>query len=465
MPSIAHRKAVISATARGIRGYGPLLKGTVTFMTESEDAAASDPIRVGVLGCGNVGSAVVGLIADGAASIHRRRGLWLEVTRVAVRNLTAERAIQVPQAMLTRDAHAVVTDPEVDIVVETIGGIEPARQLVLAALKGGKPVITANKELIANCGAELFEAATAAGVDLQFEAAVAGGIPIIRALRESLAGERVNKILGIVNGTTNFILTKMTEEGASYADVLGEAQRLGYAEADPTADVEGFDAGAKAAIMATVASGSNVVAGDVFQEGIARISPEDIDAAAKLHHVIKLLAIIEMLDGEVAVRVHPAMIPDTHPLASVRDSFNAVFVQGEAVDDLMFYGRGAGGLPTASAMIGDLLTAASNLKRGTSNPFGELSAASIRPIDRTSSAFYLQLDVADRSGVLAAVASVFEANGVSIRSMEQEGEGDHARLVFIVHKALEADLQATVRGLRELEDVRNVGSVMRVIGD
>jgi len=444
-------------------GLGP--DCTVTTMTDAEVETAREPIRVGVLGCGNVGSAVVSLVREGAESIHRRTGLQLEVTRIAVRNVTAERAIEVPDGMLTGDAHAIVTDPDIDIVVETIGGIEPARQLVLAALKSAKPVVTANKELIANCGAELFEAANTAGVDLQFEAAVAGGIPIIRALRESLAGERVHKILGIVNGTTNFILTKMTEEGASYADVLGEAQRLGYAEADPSADVEGFDAGAKAAIMATVASGSNVVAGDVFQEGIARISPDDIDAAAKLQHVIKLLAIVELLDGEVAVRVHPTMVPNSHPLASVRDSFNAVFVQGEAVDDLMFYGRGAGGLPTASAMIGDLLTAASNLKRGTSQPFAKLTTASIRPIDRTSSAFYLQLDVTDRPGVLAAVASVFEANGVSIRSMEQVGEGDHARLVFIIHRALEADLQATVRDLRKLEDVRNVGSVMRVIGD
>jgi len=434
-------------------------------MTFSEPDVSSDPIRVGVLGCGNVGSAVVGLIANDAELILRRTGIRLEVTRVAVRNLTAERAVTLPEGMLTRDAHAVVADPDVDIVVETIGGIEPARQLVLAALKGGKPVVTANKELVANCGAELFEAATSAGVDLQFEAAVAGAIPIIRALRESLAGEGVAKILGIVNGTTNFILTKMTEEGASYADVLGEAQRLGYAEADPTADVEGFDASAKAAIMATVASGCNVVAGDVYREGIARISPGDIAAAAKLHHVIKLLAIVEMIDGDVAVRVHPAMVPDTHPLASVRDSFNAVFVQGQAADDLMFYGRGAGGLPTASAILGDLLSAASNLRRGTASPFGELAPASIRPIDRTSSAFYLQLDVADRPGVLAAVASTFEANGVSIRSMEQEGEGDQARLVFIVHKALESDLQATVRDLRSLDDVRNVGSVMRVIGE
>ena len=410
--------------------------GTVTTMDEPVRVTYANPIRVGVLGCGNVGSSVVSLIENDAEAIARRTGVELVVTRIAVRNLSAERAVAIPAGLLTRDAQSVVTDPDIDVVVEAIGGIEPARQLVLAALKGGKPVITANKELIANCGAELFEAATAAGVDLQFEAAVAGGVPIVRALRESLIGERITKILGIVNGTTNFILTKMTDEGASYADVLIEAQSLGYAESDPTADVEGFDAGAKAAIMATVASGAKVVAGDVFQEGISRISPDDIAAAAKLHHVIKLLAIIELFDDEIAVRVHPTMIPDTHPLAAVRDSFNAVFVEGVAVDDLMFYGRGAGGFPTASAMIGDILTASSNLMRGTSSPFGTLRPATIRPIDQTSSAFYVQLDVADRPGVLAAVASIFGSHGVSIRSMEQDGVGANARLAFILHRAL-----------------------------
>ena len=439
--------------------------GTVTTMDEPVRVTYANPIRVGVLGCGNVGSSVVSLIENDAEAIARRTGVELVVTRIAVRNLSAERAVAIPAGLLTRDAQSVVTDPDIDVVVEAIGGIEPARQLVLAALKGGKPVITANKELIANCGAELFEAATAAGVDLQFEAAVAGGVPIVRALRESLIGERITKILGIVNGTTNFILTKMTDEGASYADVLIEAQSLGYAESDPTADVEGFDAGAKAAIMATVASGAKVVAGDVFQEGISRISPDDIAAAAKLHHVIKLLAIIELFDDEIAVRVHPTMIPDTHPLAAVRDSFNAVFVEGVAVDDLMFYGRGAGGFPTASAMIGDILTASSNLMRGTSSPFGTLRPATIRPIDQTSSAFYVQLDVADRPGVLAAVASIFGSHGVSIRSMEQDGVGANARLAFILHRALEADVQATIRDLRGLDDVQSVGSVMRVIGD
>jgi homoserine dehydrogenase len=420
-------------------------------------------IRIGVLGCGTVGAAFIGLVQDGAEEIAARTGVRLSIARVAVRNLSAERAVALPDGVLTRDTHAVVTDPDVDVVVETIGGIEPARQLVLDALKAGRPVVTANKELVANCGAELFEAAEAAGVDLQFEAAVAGGIPLIRVLRESLVGEQIRRIMGIVNGTTNYILTKMTEEGAAYGDVLAEAQRLGYAEADPTADVEGFDAGAKAAIMATIAFGQRVVAGDVYREGIAHITPGDIEAARRLGHVIKLLAIAERVDGEVAVRVHPAMVPSTHPLASVRDSFNAVFVQGDAVDDLMLYGRGAGGLPTASAVLGDVIVAATDLRRGTPRRLGVQGEARVRPIDETSSAFYLHLDVVDRPGVLAEVAGVFGNHDVSIRSMEQDGRGDEAELMFITHAAREADVQATVRDLRSLAPVRRVGALIRVI--
>jgi homoserine dehydrogenase len=425
----------------------------------------SSPVRVGVLGCGTVGGSLIQLIRDGAADIAERTGVQLEVARVAVRNLSAERSVELPEGMLTRDAHGLVTDPEIDVVVETIGGIEPARQLVLDALTGGKPVITANKELVANVGAELFEAASAGGVDLMFEAAVAGGIPLMRVLRESLIGERISRLMGIVNGTTNFILTKMTEDGADYGEVLAEAQQLGYAEADPTADVEGLDAGAKAAIMATVAFGARVVAGDVYQEGISRVTPGDIAAAAAMGHVIKLLAVVERDGGEVAVRVHPTMVPRDHPLASVRDSFNAVFLEGEAVGDLMLYGRGAGGFPTASAMLGDLISASRNLRRGVADGFGRLTEARIRPIDETSSAFYLQLDVDDAPGVLAAVAGVFGEHEVSIKSMEQEGQGEIAHLVFITHLAREASMQATIRGLRDLDEVRAVGALIRVIGD
>jgi homoserine dehydrogenase len=436
-----------------------------------------ETVRVGLLGCGNVGAPLVELIAKRCDDIAARTGLRLEVTRVAVRSLAKERPVELPEGVLTLDAAGLAVDPDIDIVVEVIGGIEPARELILAALKAGKPVVTGNKELLANVGAELFSAAEEAGVDLLFEAAVAGGIPFIRPLRESLAGERIDRILGIVNGTTNYILTRMTEAGASYADALAEAQSLGYAERDPTADVEGYDAAAKAAIIASIAFGVRVVAGDVYHEGISNLTTADIDYAAKMGYVVKLLAVAEQHDsvmagasagggdrGDVAVRVHPAMVPEDHPLASVRDSFNALFVEGEAVGDLMFYGRGAGGDPTASAVLGDLIDAALNRAKGSHASVGTLSKARIRPIDEIESAYYLNLDVVDRPGVLAAVAGVFGNHGVSIRSMEQEGLGGEARLVFITHVAREADMQATIRDLHHLDAVDRITSVLRVIG-
>ena len=322
-------------------------------------------MRVGLLGCGHVGSALVRLAAQQADEIEARAGVRLEIARVAVRNLARERDVDLPSERFTHDAEEVVTDPSVDVVVEVIGGIEPARSLILAALERKKPVVTANKELLANFGRELFEAAAGAGVDLLFEASVCGGIPLIRPLRESLAGDRIRRLMGIVNGTTNFVLTRMSESGASFHDALAEAQSLGYAERDPTADVEGFDAAAKAAILASIAFSAKVVAGDVYREGISGLTADDIDSARHLGYVVKLLAIAEEVDGEVAVRVHPAMVPVAHPLASVRDSFNAVFIEADAVGDLMFYGRGAGGMPTASAVLGDLIDAAKNLAGGS----------------------------------------------------------------------------------------------------
>jgi homoserine dehydrogenase len=335
--------------------------------------------------------------------------------------------------------------------------------LITKALEAGKPVVTGNKELLANFGAELFETAHVAGVDLLFEAAVAGGIPLIRPLRESLAGERIKRVIGIVNGTTNYILTRMTEEGVSYGDALAEAQSLGYAERDPTADVEGFDAGAKAAIIASIAFGARIVAGDVYHEGISGITEADIAYARRLGYVVKLLAIVESVDNAIGVRVHPAMVPASHPLASVRESYNAVFIEGEAVENLMFYGRGAGGFPTASAVLGDLIDASANLRKGSSATIGTLASVPIRPIDDAMCEYYLNLEVADRPGVLAAVAGVFGGHGVSIRTMEQEGLGDEARLIFITHVAREADVQATLRDLRELDVVDRVVSLVRVI--
>jgi homoserine dehydrogenase len=431
----------------------------------SDDRNEGAAVRVGVLGCGNVGAPLVELIGAQGPTIEARTGLRLEVTRVAVRDLAKPRPITLSTDLLTSDARSIVDDPEIDLVVELIGGVEPARELILSALKAGKPVVTGNKELLAKHGAELFQAAEAAGVDLLFEAAVAGGIPIIRPLRESLVGEHITRVMGIVNGTTNYILTRMTEAGASYADALAEAQALGYAEADPTADVEGYDAGAKAAIIASIAFGAAVTAADVHHEGISGIAEVDIEFARKMGFVIKLLAVAEQTDdGAISVRVHPTMVPVEHPLASVRESFNAIFVEGAAVGDLMFYGRGAGGSPTASAILGDLIDAAVNRHKGSHASVGQLSKAVLRPVDEGESAYYLNLEVLDRPGVLAQVAGVFGDNDVSIRSMEQEGLGDEARLIFITHRAREADVLATLRALRQLEAVDRIGSVIRVLG-
>ncbi|WP_395151932.1 homoserine dehydrogenase [Ilumatobacter sp.] len=429
-------------------------------------------LKIGVLGCGNVGAAFVELVEVQRAAVLARTGIDLTVTRVAVRNMSAPRDVELAEGVLTRDAMDVVTDPDIDIIVESIGGIEPARELILAALAHGKPVVTANKELLANVGAELYAAADAADRDLLFEAAVAGGIPIMRALRESLHGEPITRVLGIINGTTNYILTKMTDAvdaggEADYGAALKDAQSLGYAERDPTADVEGYDAGAKAAIIATVAFGKKVVAGDVYHQGISEITSSEIAIARRLGYVVKLLGIVERdaATEEISVRVHPTMVPVQHPLASVRDSFNAVFVEGDFVGSLMFYGRGAGGAPTASAVFGDVVDAAINLRAGTHGSLGELGKATIKPIDETSAEYLLGLDVADQPGVLHSVTGVFAKHGVSIRAAEQEGNGPDARLVFITHSALEKDVQATVRELNELDVVLKVGGLLRVIGD
>ena len=421
-------------------------------------------VRVGLLGCGNVGGALVELIGEQRDAIADRTSLRLEVARVAVRNTAKQRSVDLGSDVLTNDALSVVEDPSVDVVVELIGGIEPARELILTALQNGKAVVTGNKELLANVGAELFEAAEKAGVDLLFEAAVAGGIPLIRPLRESLAGDRVRRILGIVNGTTNFILTRMTEEGSTFHEALAEAQDLGYAERDPTADVEGFDAAAKAAIIATVAFGVRVVAGDVYREGISGVTPADIAFAGRLGYVVKLLAVCEADDRGVAVRVHPAMVPKDHPLAAVRESFNAVFIEAAAVGDLMLYGRGAGGRPTASAVLGDIIDAAANRRRGTSAGLGALGKGRIRHIEELSSQYYVALEVVDRPGVLAAVAGVFRDHDVSIKQVEQEGIGEDARLILITHAAQERAMQATLSDLRDLDVVDRVGSLLRVVG-
>ena len=388
---------------------------------------------------------------------------------VGVRRIDAPRDVEVPEGLLTTDAAGLVARDDVDVVVEVIGGIEPARSLILAALENGASVVTANKALLAEDGPTLFEAAEKAGRDLYYEAAVAGAIPILRPLRESLAGDRVTRVLGIVNGTTNFILDKMDSTGAGFEEALEEAQDLGYAEADPTADVEGFDAAAKAAILASLAFHSRVTAADVHREGITDVTAADIASAAQMGSVVKLLAIAELVDTDgtegVSVRVHPAMIPRSHPLASVREAFNAVFVESRAAGQLMFYGPGAGGAPTASAVLGDLVTVARN-RLGDTRGAGESAYADrvVLPMGETRTRYHIAVDVDDRAGVLAEIASAFAEEDVSIQTLRQEGRGADAQLVIVTHDATDAQLSSTVVRLRGLGPVREVSSVMRVEG-
>jgi homoserine dehydrogenase len=403
------------------------------------------------------------MLLDHAGEVSSRAGADVEIARVAVRNLSKERDVDLPADIFTHEAHEVVRDPDIDVIVEVIGGIEPARSLILEAFENRKPVVTANKELLSTLGRELFEAARTHRVDLLYEASVGGGIPLIRPLKQGLAGERIVKLMGIVNGTTNYVLTRMAEDGLSLPDAVAEAQALGYAERDPTADIEGFDAAAKAAILAMIAFDTQVVAGDVYREGISEISAADIQFAQQLGYVVKLLAIAEAVNGEVSVRVHPAMVPADHPLATVRHSFNAVVIEGQRVGSVMLYGRGAGGDPTATSVVGDLVEAVHNLREGTaSHAPVTYRPKRIKPIDEISSQYYVLLHVDDRPGVLAAVADAFAKHDVSIKSVWQEGRGDEARLVMITHRAGERDLQACVHMLRTLEAVRDVSSVMRV---
>ncbi|HET8561915.1 MAG TPA: homoserine dehydrogenase [Marmoricola sp.] len=428
------------------------------------------PVRVALLGCGVVGSQVARLIHEQAGDLAARVGAPVELVGVAVRRLGLARAVELPEELFTTDAAGLVVRDDVDVVVEVIGGIEPARSLILSALEHGASVVTANKALLAEDGATLFAAAERAGRDLYYEAAVAGAIPILRPLRESLAGDRVTRVLGIVNGTTNFILDRMDTSGAGFEEALAEAQELGYAEADPTADVEGFDAAAKAAILASLAFHTRVTAADVHREGIAEVTASDVASAREMGCVVKLLAICSVTEGPdggaVSARVHPAMIPRSHPLASVREAYNAVFVESDAAGQLMFYGPGAGGAPTASAVLGDLVTVGRNRLAGVRGP-RESSYADLRILSMgdTETRYHVQLDVDDKAGVLASVALAFAEHDVSIQTVRQEGRGDDAQLVVVSHRAKDADLSATVETLRAMPNVRDVSSVMRVEGD
>jgi homoserine dehydrogenase len=426
------------------------------------------PLKVALLGHGVVGSAVARLLHEQSDDLAARVGRPLGLAGIAVRR--PARHPDIPAELVTTDAEALVSRPDIDLVVEVIGGIEPARSLLLTALKSGKSVVSANKALLAEDGAALHAAAASNGVDLYYEAAVAGAIPLLRPLRESLAGDRITRVIGIVNGTTNFILSRMASTGAGFAEALAEATELGYAEADPSADIDGFDAAAKAAILAGLAFHTRVTAADVHREGISEVTAADVASAAAMGCTVKLLAICERsargsAGDAVSVRVHPAMIPLAHPLAGVGDAFNAVFVEAEAAGSLMFYGRGAGGEPTASAVLGDLVAVARNRVSG-SRGAGESAYADlpVRPMGEVFTRYHVSLDVADRPGVLAGVASAFADNGVSIQTVRQEGRGDAATLVLVTHSAPDAALASTVERLSRNEFIRRAGSVMRVEG-
>ncbi len=438
---------------------------------------STTPLRVALLGCGVVGTQVARLLTAHADELAARAGRPLEVVGVAVRRTGRDRqATGVAETLFTTDAAELVA--RADIVVEVIGGIEPARSLILSAMAHGASVVTANKALLAQDGPTLYAAAEQYGVDLYFEAAVAGAIPLVRPVRESLAGDRIRRVLGIVNGTTNYVLDQMDSTGAGFAEAVEQAQALGYAEADPTADVEGFDAAAKAAILASLAFHTRVPVAAVHREGITEVTAADVAAAREMDCVVKLLAICERSgDGDgaadgISVRVHPAMLPRSHPLAGVRGAFNAVFVEAEAAGELMFYGPGAGGAPTASAVMGDVVSVARHRVAGGRGP-GESSYADlpVLPMGHTRTRYHVSLDVADRPGVLAQVAQVFATHEVSIETVRQQlhpGQDDdppRAALVVVTHQALDEALAATVDDLSRLDVVRAVASVMRVEGE
>ena len=435
---------------------------------------AEKPVGVAVLGLGNVGSQVVRIIEESAADLAARIGAPLELRGIGVRRVAPDRGV--PIELLTNDVDALVSRDDVDVVVELMGPVEPAHKAILGALERGKSVVTANKALLAQSAGELAQAAERAHVDLYFEAAVAGAIPVIRPLTQSLAGDTVVRVAGIVNGTTNYILSEMDGTGVDYATALADASALGYAEADPTADVEGYDAAAKAAILASIAFHTRVSADDVYREGITRVTPADFASARALGRTIKLLSICERIttdDGQerVSARVYPALVPLTHPLATVNGAFNAVVVEAKAAGRLMFYGQGAGGAPTASAVMGDVVMAARNRVQGGLGPReSKYAQLPISPMGLIRTRYYVSMYVADRPGVLATVAAEFAKREVSIAEVRQEGVVDDggqrvgARVVVVTHTASDAALSDTVTALAGLDVVQNVASVLRLEG-
>ena len=420
-------------------------------------------VKAALLGVGTVGGGVYKLAESLREEMVSKTGADFEIARILVRNLEKERP-GIPRELLTDNWREIVEDPEIQVVIEVMGGIEPARTCILEALQAGKQVVTANKDLLAEYGQVLMETAEAHSCDLQFEASVAGAIPIIRPLKQSLAGNHLTEVMGIVNGTTNYILSKMSDEGMDYREALAKATELGYAEADPTADVEGLDAGRKVAIMASIAFHSRVVFSDVYTEGITKITAADIEYAREFDSVIKLLGVARCTKTGIEVGVYPMMIGKDHPLASVRDSFNAVFIHGDAVDDAMFYGRGAGEMPTASAVAGDVIDVARDLAY---NCTGRISCTCYRQIPvkdfgEVENKFFLRMQVENRPGVLAQIAQVFGEHNVSIaRVVQKNAREEHAELVVVTEKVKEKHMKSALSELREMESISEISSVIR----
>lgn len=425
-------------------------------------------IKVGILGLGTVGTGVYKVLVNNSANIAQKVGVTLEVKKILERDLDRDRGIAIPRELFTQDLNEILDDPEINIVVEVLGGIEFAREAIIAALGKGKNVITANKDLIAIHGQEILAIAEENQRDFLFEASVGGGIPIIRPLKVCLAANNISQVIGIVNGTTNYMLTKMEQTGMAFDEVLKEAQELGYAEANPASDVEGYDAARKLAILASIAFGTRVTFNDVNVEGITKITPLDIKYAQDLGCRVKLLAIAKETDNQVEVRVHPTFIPLNHPLAAVNDVFNAIFVTGDAVGDTMFYGRGAGELPTASAIVGDVMEAARNTRLGVNNRIGCtcFNEKKIKDIGESVSKYYLRMLVKDQPGVLASITGALGEMKVSISSMVQKRtEGTFAELVFITHLVKDKNLRDALKAIESLPTVEKINNVIRVEGD
>ncbi len=429
--------------------------------------AAKKEIGVGLLGMGTVGRGVYRILNDNKTGIEQKVGVPIVIKRILVRNVSKDRGMALNKALLTTNISDLLDDPEIDIIVEVLGGVDQALEYALRALESGKSLVTANKDMIALHGKRLFEAADLNNRDLFFEASVAGGIPIIKPLKECLAANRITQLIGIINGTTNYMLSRMSKEGLGFQEALSDAQSLGYAEADPSSDVEGFDAARKLTILSSIAFNTRLRLDQVYVEGITRVTAEDIAYAANLNYVVKLLAIARESGDGVEVRVHPALLPKNHPLASVNDVYNAIFVTGDAVGDVMFYGRGAGELPTASAVVADVMNASRNLVR---NVPGMISCTCfeekpVKPMGLTIAKYYLRLNVADKPGVLASIALIFGKYEVSLASVIQQTTGECAELVLITHKVYEKNLQDALLEIKELPVVNEVSNVIRVEGE